>query len=82
MRYRQEYYEGEAEDAGEILGLDEEAEVPFGSFDGVLKTKDTTPLEPDVVEHKFYAEGIGPVLAVAISGGGGREELVSFTRGP
>jgi hypothetical protein len=82
MRYRQEYYEGEAEDRGEILSLDERAQVPFGSFDGVLKTKDTTPLEPDVVEHKFYAEDVGPVLAVAVSGGGGREELVSFTRGP
>jgi hypothetical protein len=82
MRYRQEYYEGEAEDAGEILALDARAEVPFGSFDGALKTKDTTPLEPDVVEHKFYAEGVGPVLAVAVSGGGGREELLSFKRGP
>jgi hypothetical protein len=82
MRYRQEYYEGEAEDAGEILRLDATAEVPFGSFDGVLQTKDTTPLEPDVVEHKFYAEDVGPVLAVAVSGGGGREELISFTRGP
>jgi hypothetical protein len=43
--------------------------------------KDTTPLEPDVVEHKFYANGVGPVLAVAISGGSGREELVRFTPG-
>jgi hypothetical protein len=80
MRYRQEYYEGEAEDRGEILSLDATAKVPFGSFDGVLKTKDTTPLEPDVLEHKFYAKGVGPVLAVAVSGGGGREELVSVTR--
>jgi hypothetical protein len=30
MAYRQEYYEGEAEDAGEILSLDERAEVPSG----------------------------------------------------
>jgi hypothetical protein len=81
LRYRQEYYEGEAEDRGEILSLDEQAEVPFGSFDGVLKTKDTTPLEPDVLEHKFYAKDVGPVLVVAISGGSGREELLRFTRG-
>jgi hypothetical protein len=40
MTYRQEYYEGEAEDGGEILGLDERVEVPFGPFDGVLLTKD------------------------------------------
>ena len=80
MAYRQEYYAGEAEDAGEILSLDERVELPYGSFDGVLKTRDTTPLEPDVVEEKYYAEGVGPVLAVAVSGGSGREELVSFER--
>jgi hypothetical protein len=79
MRYRQEYSEGEAEDAGEVLSLDERAQVPFGSFDQLLKTKDTTPLEPDVLEHKFYAKDVGPILAVSVSGGGGREELISFT---
>jgi hypothetical protein len=81
MRYRQEYYEGEAEDVGEVLSLDEWVEVPAGAFDDVLMTKDTTPLEPDVLEHKFYARGVGPVLAIAISGGSGREELVRFTPG-
>jgi hypothetical protein len=78
MRYRQEYYEGEAEDAGEVLSLDEKVDVPFGSFDAVLMTKDMTPLEPDVLEHKFYAKGVGPVLVLAISGGSGREELLNF----
>jgi hypothetical protein len=81
LAYRQEYYEGEAEDEGEILGLDERVEVPFGSFEDVLMTRDTTPLEPDVVEHKFYARGVGPVLALAVSGGSGREELVGFVSG-
>jgi hypothetical protein len=80
LAYRQEYYEGEAEDEGEFLSLDEHVRVPFGSFDSVLKTKDTTPLEPDVVEEKYYAKGIGPVLAVAVSGGSSREELLSFER--
>jgi hypothetical protein len=75
--YRQEYYAGEAEDEGKILSLDEQADVPFGSFDSVLMTEDTTPLEPDVREHKYYAQGVGPVLALDISGGG-REELLTF----
>jgi hypothetical protein len=79
--YRQEHYAGEAEDAGEILSLDEWVEVPFGPFRDVLMTKDWTPLEPDVLEHKFYARGVGPVLALAISGGSGREELISFEPG-
>jgi major membrane immunogen (membrane-anchored lipoprotein) len=81
MRYRQEYYKGEAEDAGEILSLDERVEVPFGRFDDVVKTKDYTPLEPDVVENKYYAKGVGPVLAVTVSGGSGREELIRFKPG-
>jgi hypothetical protein len=80
MAYRQEYYAGKAEDNGEILSLDEQIEVPFGSFDNVLKTKDTNALEPNVLEHKFYAKEVGPVLAIGISGGGGREELISFEK--
>ena len=79
--YRQEYYEGEAEDEGEILSLDERAEVPYGSFTDVLMTKDSTPLEPDILEHKFYAKGIGPVLTLGISGGSSREELLEFRAG-
>jgi hypothetical protein len=81
LKYRQEYYRGEAEDAAEVLSVNAKASVPFGSFTGVLQTKDTTPLEPDLVEHKFYARGIGPVLATAVSSGGGREELLVFQRG-
>ena len=78
--YRQEYYAGEAEDAAAVLSLDEKVEVPFGSYDGVLMTKDFTPLEPDILEHKFYARGVGLVLALAISGGSDREELVEHMR--
>jgi hypothetical protein len=81
LAYRQEYYEGEAEDAGEILSLDEQAEVPFGSFGEVLMTYDYTPLDPDAQEHKYYAKGIGPVLVIALPEGSGREELLSFERG-
>jgi hypothetical protein len=79
LSYRQEYYEGEAEDAAEVLSVTKSVRVPFGSFDEVLQTKDFTPLEPDLVEHKFYAKGVGPVRAVTVSGGSDREELVEFT---
>ena len=81
MTYRQEYYAGEAEDEGEIVSLDEQAEVPFGHFSNALMTKDTNPLEPKVLEFKFYAQDVGPVLAVSVSGGSDREELVSYTPG-
>jgi hypothetical protein len=76
MKYRQEYYAGEAEDNGKVLAVGEQVEVPAGQYADALVTKDTTALEPDVVEFKFYAPDVGPVLALGISGGGGREELV------
>jgi len=81
MTYRQEYYAGVAEDNGKVLSLDEQVEVPFGHFTGVLMTKDLNPLEPRLLEHKFYARGVGPVLTLDISGAAGREELVSYTGG-
>ena len=43
-------------------------------------TKDFTPLEPDILEAKFYARGVGLVLAVDLSGGHDREELVRLRR--
>jgi hypothetical protein len=79
MTYRQEHYAGEAEDAAEVLSLSERAEVPYGSFTDVLLTKDFTPLEPQVLEYKLYAPGVGPVLALGVSGGSGREELLQLT---
>jgi hypothetical protein len=81
LKFRQEYYAGHAEDKGEIMSLREQAEVPFGHFRKVLMTKDTNPLEPKVLEFKFYARGVGPVLAVSVSGGSDREELIRYKRG-
>lgn len=82
LRYRQEYAAGEAEDNGEILALDQMVEVPYDQFDGALLTADTDALEPDVLEYKLYVRDIGPVLALGISGGAGREELVDMDRAP
>ncbi len=76
LAYRQEFLKGEAEDNGEVLSLDEMADVPAGHFDKVLLTKDTITIEPDVLEYKLYAPGVGGVLTFGVSGGAGREELI------
>jgi hypothetical protein len=78
--YREEYYVGRAEDRSRVLALDQQAEVPFGHFRNVILTEDYTPVEPNVLELKFYAPGIGQVLAQTVSGGSEREELISFTK--
>jgi hypothetical protein len=79
-RYRQEQYAGEAEDRGAILSTRESVTVPAGSYDDVLTTADRTPLEPRVLEHKFYAKHVGPVLAVGVSPRAAREVLVRVRR--
>jgi hypothetical protein len=81
MRYRQEYYKGHAEDRARVMSLRERAEVPFGFFRRTLMTREENPLEAKVLEYKFYARGVGPVLAVSVSGSSDREELVRFRRG-
>jgi hypothetical protein len=60
--YFQEFAPGVAEDEGIVAGVDEEVSIDLGEFEGVLQTLDTTALEPDVAEYKYYAPGIGLVL--------------------
>ena len=82
LEFRQEYYRGEAEDRAQVISLTDQAEVPYGHFGRgrVLLTREWNPLEPKSLELKFYARGIGPVLAIGVSGGSDREELVSVKR--
>jgi hypothetical protein len=79
--YRQEWYPGEAEDLAQVLRLDGSATVAGTRHDGLLVTEEWNPLEPDVVEEKSYAGGIGLVLEVKTAGGEERVELIEFTPG-
>jgi hypothetical protein len=78
-KYRQEFYEGVAEDAAKVIGLDGSVEVPHGSFDGCLETMDWNLLEVGHREHKFYCPGVGLVLEVSPRDGHQRNELVEVT---
>ena len=85
---RQEYALEQAEDVVEYIDL---AAIPTAEMDGenplfpcapaggCLQTRDLTALEPADSEFKFYLEGVGFVLAVALVDGevtGEREELL------
>ena len=80
QRYRQEYLAGVAEDRASVVAVGEQAEVPAGHFRRVVMTREVNPLEPKALEFKFYARGVGPVLAIDVSGGAGREELLRVAR--
>ncbi len=75
--YRQEFSLGNAEDYGRTIGHNATVTVPFGTFNHCLKSEETTPLEPDALEDKFYSAGVGNVLTVdQVSGE--RDELVQI----
>jgi hypothetical protein len=78
--YRQEFSLANAEDFADTLSLTESVTVPAGTFHNCLKSQETTPLETDLLEHKFYAPGAGNVLTVDATRGD-REELVRIRRG-
>lgn len=75
--YRQEYYVGQAEDMGEVVALSETVTVPYGTFSDCLKTKDWTPLEPDVIEFKYYCPETGSVVLETIPEGEEKVELIA-----
>jgi hypothetical protein len=68
---RQEFYKGHAEDHFAVIGV-------LGR--NAVLTKEWTPLEPGVVDHKLYVRGVGTVVEQTEHGGSERNELISFTR--
>jgi hypothetical protein len=45
-----------------------------------MLVRETTPLEPRVVDHKIYVRGIGTVSERTVRGGNERYQLVSVRR--
>jgi hypothetical protein len=76
--YYQEFAPGVAEDEAIVVGVDQEVSIGLGAFDGVLQTLDTTALEPDVAEYKYYAPGVGLVLEEALDEEGAVEFAIEL----
>jgi hypothetical protein len=78
--YRQEFSLNNAEDFAQTLSVDEVVTLRTRTFNHCLKSEETTPLEPDLLEDKFYAPGVGNILTVDVNTGA-RSELVRIIRG-
>ena len=78
--YRQEYLPGEAEDMARVLSVNETLRVPFGSYVQVVVTRDWSPLDPGVAEHKHYAPGIGLIREEAVEGDSYLVDLVVMSK--
>jgi hypothetical protein len=73
--YRQEYLKGEAEDVAKVIRLGSTITNALGTYSNALITEDFTKLEPDIIEHKKYAPGVGLVEEQTVKGGSGIIEL-------
>ncbi len=67
--YYQEYDDGEAEDMGSIVATDISVDLSDGStYDSCLQVLDWNPLDPAVLEYKYFAPGVG-IIKEAVVGG-------------
>lgn len=74
--YRQEVYAGQAEDRFRVHSLAARVRVPFVTTRGRLRTLESTPLEPGVLDTKLYVRGVWVVAEQRIRGAGPPERLV------
>jgi hypothetical protein len=79
--FRQEYRRGIAEDLAKILETGATVSVPLSTYKDAIVTQDFTPLEPDQVEHKTYAPGVGFVQSDMVKGGKEHVALVRVITG-
>ena len=79
--YRQEFDPGNAEDMGEILEAGVARSTGTASYADVVVTEDWTPLDPEIVEEKWYARDVGNIRSTHTAGETGTVELVGFTPG-
>jgi hypothetical protein len=79
-KFRQEWYQGQAEDVFEALSISATRTVPYGTFTGLLRTRETNALEPGVRDNKYYARGIGSINELTVHGGNERLSLVDVLR--
>jgi hypothetical protein len=80
--YYQEYYPGHALDTYTVVRRDARVAVPLLRSRHALLTRETTPLEPGVVDHKYYVRDIGSVREQTVKGGRERLWLVGLTHVP
>jgi len=68
LPYRQEYYFENAEDWGKVVAKNLTVTTPYDTFTNCIKTEDWNGVEPGIIEHKYFAPGIGFVKEETASG--------------
>ncbi len=65
-RYDQEFFNGKPMATAQVESVSATIGVPYGTFDELLQTRDTTPTEPGISEQKYYARGLGLIAEIKV----------------
>jgi hypothetical protein len=79
--YAQEAFPGKAEDHAQVLSLTASVRTPAAHSAAALETKEWSPLEAHVIEHKYYIRGVGDTYDTVVKGPKEFSRLVSYTPG-
>lgn len=76
------YYPHGADSSAQVLSITEAIQIPFGAFETVLKTLESSAQAAGYAEHRYYAQGIGLVMVEIVEGGEGRVEFIELQVAP
>lgn len=73
-----EFRPGVAEDKAKVLRINDTLKIPYGSFKNVLVIRDSNPLDPQLVSHKYYVKGTGLLRTTRV--GSSHQEYANLVR--
>lgn len=76
--YKQEYYQGKAEDMRDVSSVGEPLKVRMGSYTDCIKMYDWTPLDKDSREFKHYCSEVGAMVLETKPNTSERLELIKI----
>jgi hypothetical protein len=79
--YRQTFQPAKAEDLAQVERVGVDHSIDLGDYHDVIVTREWTPLEPDVIENKYYAPNVGKIYETNVAGGEGGTQLIQYTPG-
>jgi hypothetical protein len=80
--YREAYLSDVVEDIATVESVTDTAVTPSGEYDGVVRIKHTSPLDPGTTAQRAYAPGVGLVSERVVSGKYRTVQLVAVKTAP
>ncbi len=74
--YRQEYFPGKAEDIREVVAVNQTVKTQLATYTGCVKMYDSTPLDPESREYKYYCPKVAALVLIEDLETGEKAELV------